>query len=346
MIKMYQRSRSSIRFSMLGLATFLFLLVLGTIYNSFIGSMVSGRVRGYSLVLHERHIDPSPSGSSAFRSSSADPCVLPVGSLVSALEHLSLRRSFSWPWLSGEGVEIGALQQPFALPPGAHARYVDSKTIEQLRAAYPELANVELVSPDIVDRVETLASIGDGSFDFCIASHVIEHAESPILALSNMLRVVRKGGVVVLVAPMKCDTFDRHRNLTSFSHMLTEFSHPEAVVANHHQHFREFVWSRQLAELSADVKERSLASGATSQKGEALGIAAAAAAAASNTVTVDEERAKALDLAAYAIHFHTFDQASFLDFLAQLGDVKGVPRFEIREYVAHKYETLVVLQKN
>lgn len=272
-------------------------------------------------------------------------CVLPVGSRVSALDHLALRRIFSWPWLVGEGLEIGALQQPFSLPAGVHAQYVDSKTIEQLRAAYPELANVPLVSPDIVDRVETLGTIANASFDFVIASHVIEHAESPILAIVNMLRVVRTGGVVVLVAPMKCETFDRHRNLTLFSHMFAEYTNPAVVMANHHQHFREFVWSIQLAELNAAITVRSTERGANAEEAADLGLAAAAEAAASNLITIDEARAQKLNADEYAIHFHTFDQVSFLDFLTRLAGIDGVPRFAVREYAAHKYESLVVLQK-
>ena len=271
-----------------------------------------------------------------------------MGSRVSWQEHLSMRKAFVWPYLDAEGLsglEIGALQQPFAVPETVHVRYVDSKTLAELRASYPELASVSLVAPDIVDHVETLETVPSASVDFVLASHVIEHAEQPILAIENMLRVTREGGVVVLVAPMKCETFDRPRPLTSLTHLLDEYRDATVVRANHMEHHREFMWASQLNAVSSAAAAAASADGASVEDAAATGANAAALAAA--TTAVDEGGAGDLSAAHYAIHYHTFDQASFLELLTRLAEgVEGFAQsFVVKEYVAHKYEAIVVLQK-
>ena len=53
------------------------------------------------------------------------------------------------------------LRTPVA--PGLDVKYVDSRSLEDLRAHYPELRDHHLISPDIIDEAETLATIADGS---------------------------------------------------------------------------------------------------------------------------------------------------------------------------------------
>jgi len=213
------------------------------------------------------------------------------------------------------GLEIGALQQPFSVPPGTTVRYVDSTTVEELRKKYPELASVPLVSPDIIDRAETLGTIADASQDFVLASHVLEHMDETILAVRNMLRVLRVGGVLVLVCPMKCETFDRHRVVTSWAHLLAEYLEPSLVATHRLEHFREAAWGSMAV---SDVTAVDMAQVNTT--------------------------ADVLNNASYSIHFHTWTQSSFADFLRNLQEVMGLS-FVVEEYVAHKYKTLVVLSK-
>jgi SAM-dependent methyltransferase len=104
-------------------------------------------------------------------------------------------------WISGSGIEIGALQVPLEVPSAVSVMYVDRKTVPELRAHYPELAEQELVEPDIVDDGQQLASIADASQDFVIANHFIEHCEDPIAAIANALRVLRRRKPLYLAVP-------------------------------------------------------------------------------------------------------------------------------------------------
>jgi SAM-dependent methyltransferase len=56
------------------------------------------------------------------------------------------------------------------------------------------------------------------SFDFVLASHVIEHFPDPIRALLEWRRVARR--YVVLVVPHRDRTFDRDRPLTSVAELV------------------------------------------------------------------------------------------------------------------------------
>ncbi|MDP9254039.1 MAG: hypothetical protein M3O66_03725, partial [Verrucomicrobiota bacterium] len=78
-------------------------------------------------------------------------------------------------FIKGNGLEIGALHQPLKLYKGARVRYLDRLPTEELRRHYPELANETQVNVDIVDDGETLRTIEDASYDFVIASHLVEH---------------------------------------------------------------------------------------------------------------------------------------------------------------------------
>src|SRR5438093_12984343 len=113
-------------------------------------------------------------------------------------EELLRRRTIARSYLRGDGLEIGALHNPLKVPPAARVRYVDRMGVADLRREYPELSGKPLVDVDILDDGETLASIGDGTQDFGIANHFIEHCENPIGAVRNMLRVLKEGGVLYL----------------------------------------------------------------------------------------------------------------------------------------------------
>ncbi|QIK38471.1 hypothetical protein GWK36_11315 [Caldichromatium japonicum] len=69
---------------------------------------------------------------------------------------LSLRRRLSERYLTGEGIEIGALHAPLSVGKSASVRYVDRLTAEQLRIHYPELKDYKLVEIDLLDDGEKL----------------------------------------------------------------------------------------------------------------------------------------------------------------------------------------------
>jgi SAM-dependent methyltransferase len=134
----------------------------------------------------------------------------------------NLRLKLSVRFISGNGIEIGALHEPLGVSGRARVRYVDRMSVADLRTHYPELSNQPLVPVDILDDGEKLSSIGDDSVDFVIANHMLEHCEDTLTALSTFLRVVRAGGVVYLAIPDKRYTFDVSREVTSIAHVLRD----------------------------------------------------------------------------------------------------------------------------
>lgn len=134
----------------------------------------------------------------------------------------TVRRRMAHQYLRGAGIEIGALHNPLKVPRAVRVSYVDRMTVDELRRHYPELQREKLVNVDIVDDGELLATVPDGSQDFVIANHFIEHCENPLLALDNMLRVLKPVGVLYLAVPDKRFTFDADRPATTLEHLLVD----------------------------------------------------------------------------------------------------------------------------
>jgi SAM-dependent methyltransferase len=142
-------------------------------------------------------------------------------------------------YLRGEGIEIGALHNPLPLPETAHVRYVDRCSVEDLRKHYAELREAPLVHVDVIDDGERLSQFGDGSLDFVIANHFLEHCQDPIRAVSNMLRVLKANGILYLALPDKRHTFDAGRPVTPLEHLWRDYD--EGSQWSKRQHFEEWV---------------------------------------------------------------------------------------------------------
>ena len=155
-------------------------------------------------------------------------------------EELLRRKTIAGAYLRGRGIEIGALHNPLKVPKTARVRYVDRMGTADLRKEYPELDGKKLVSVDILDDGTTLATLADGTQDFVIANHFVEHCEDPIRALGNMLRVLKDGGILYLAIPDKRYTFDRDRPVTPIEHLMRDYQ--EGPAWSRRQHFEE--WTR------------------------------------------------------------------------------------------------------
>jgi predicted SAM-dependent methyltransferase len=138
-------------------------------------------------------------------------------------------------YLRGEGIEIGALQKPLAVPDAARVRYVDRLTLEQAHAEYPELGDAPLVRPDIIADAETLAGLLNESYDFVIANHVLEHMKNPLGALENWIRVLRLRGRLYVAVPDHTNPLDKYRPVTSMEHIIQDYE----GNTDHDQHYRE-----------------------------------------------------------------------------------------------------------
>ena len=131
-------------------------------------------------------------------------------------------RSVLAPWLRGTGIEIGGLHRPLQVPHADRIIYVDHLNRDELRKVYPELADLDLVDVDVIGTAEDLSAFDDGSLDFVIANHLVEHLEYPVRALREFTRVLRPGGLIFMALPDKRVTFDRKRQLTTPEHIVQE----------------------------------------------------------------------------------------------------------------------------
>jgi SAM-dependent methyltransferase len=148
----------------------------------------------------------------------------------------AVRRAISGQIL-GEGIELGPGPHPFPLDhPGVTVRYVDRWEPEENRALFTELDGYEFVQPDIACNLNTdrLKMIDDESQDFVIASHVLEHMADPLGLLDEIHRVLRPGGIALVLLPDMRRTFDRDRPVTDLDHVVREFEAQVTEVDDDH----------------------------------------------------------------------------------------------------------------
>lgn len=219
----------------------------------------------------------------------------------------SVRKRIAYQYLRGSGIEIGALHNPLRVSRTANVRYVDRMAVDDLRLHYPELRREKLVHVDIVDDGELLKTIPDNSQEFVIANHFIEHCENPLLALKNMLRVLKPLGIAYLAVPDKRFTFDADRPATTIEHLVVDFT--AGGEQSRLGHFQE--WVRHVSKI--DDAARS---------------------------TLEVQRLMAMQ---YSIHFHSWNQREMLELLLY---VQQLLPFNLEMLVFNKEENIFIICKN
>lgn len=68
-------------------------------------------------------------------------------------------------------------------------------------------------------EASNLETIPNEKYDFLIASHCLEHCANTLKAVKEWLRVIKKGGVILLILPERRYTFDHNRPVTTFEHL-------------------------------------------------------------------------------------------------------------------------------
>jgi len=126
---------------------------------------------------------------------------------------------------SGIGLEIGV---------GARTVAPTNRTI--LADAYDEhgvhhtIAKLFFRGEDIPYRDET--------FDFLLTEHVLEHITNPLKALKEWIRVLKVGGVIILILPHKERNNDVNRESTSLDHLIED--EKNKTPFNDEAHFQEW----------------------------------------------------------------------------------------------------------
>jgi len=182
--------------------------------------------------------------------------------------------------LDGFGLEIGAGASPFPVPLSCRVIYGDRLTHRELLAeCYPGQRSCDIVIPDILTDFDSIENVADGSLDFLIACHVIEHTRDPIGSIAAAHRKLRSGGRLLLVVPDKTRTFDRDRPVTPLDHLLADHDDPDRE--RDRMHYEEFY------RLALPVPPERL-----------------------------DETVETKFQSRYAIHYHVWTRASFDDMLA------------------------------
>jgi SAM-dependent methyltransferase len=147
----------------------------------------------------------------------------------STLTSSSLSQTAAAMYLTGDGLEIGALNFPQWVPDHCSVRYVDRYPTDRLRAEYPEIAG-DLVDVSVVDDGATLSTVAVESVDFIIANNLLEHIEDPMAAIARWHACLRTQGVLFMVVPNRRNSVDHQRANTPLSH----FDEPPQVSRGAH----------------------------------------------------------------------------------------------------------------
>jgi SAM-dependent methyltransferase len=87
-----------------------------------------------------------------------------------------------------------------------------------------------------------LRNIGDAAYDFVLSSHSLEHSANALRAVQEWKRVLKPGGVLLVIVPNKDVTFDHRRAVTPFRHLVDDFeanvdeddlTHLDEILADH-----------------------------------------------------------------------------------------------------------------
>jgi SAM-dependent methyltransferase len=217
----------------------------------------------------------------------------------------TLRKRLADHYLSGRGLEFGALHFSLPLPMWASVRYADVLSPDELSVAFPDIRNIQL--PDIVTDLETMTGIEDASEDFIVANHVLEHVEDPLKAIASISRVLRPSGIAFIALPDKRFTFDSDRTITPLEHIVKD--HKEGPAWSRTEHYDE--WVRCVDGLSGDA-HRQKASLMLSQHAN--------------------------------IHFHVWDYPAMMEMFAHVARIPQLG-LEIETSVLNGIEVIWILRK-
>jgi len=158
-----------------------------------------------------------------------------------------LRDSLGKLFINGCGIEIGALHKPLKISlDKCFVKYVDYKSYEENRVRYPELANEEIVTTDIVDDGFILKSVPDKTLDFIIANHTLEHSPDPHGTLVTWSNKLNKNGIIFIAVPIAEQCYDKGREITTLEHLkrdhrLFKQNLKQEIIEVTKSHIQEFI---------------------------------------------------------------------------------------------------------
>lgn len=220
-----------------------------------------------------------------------------------------LRKNLSVMYAKGCGIEIGALHSAWPIHDNMSVRYIDRYSYDELVSQYPDLNPNDIAKTDIIGDARSLESIEDGSQDFVLTSHVLEHSDNPIETLKVWLTKTKPGGTVILAVPNKDHTFDRDRPLTPFESLIEAYLSP----TNHEFFKRKCLYSYFRYVDKVEGQELS------------------------------DRVARALSTDSH-VHFPVWDANSFVEFLGRTAQAVA-PKFQVEMFIQSGIEVFGALRR-
>lgn len=137
-------------------------------------------------------------------------------------------------YLEGAGLEVGAGTRPYPVPDHVHVTYGDIRDSGALRNYF----NSEVIDQGSIDA-QTFFGIENGSQNFVISAHVIEHLQDPVGSIVHAMRVLKTDGIYILVVPDMRYTFDSDRPETTVEHVASDYA--DGGNSTQRQAFREHI---------------------------------------------------------------------------------------------------------
>jgi SAM-dependent methyltransferase len=144
----------------------------------------------------------------------------------------------------GRGLEIGgSAVTPFNLNT-LNVDYTDEMTVFK-KAEFRD--GFKCMPVDIVAQGDNIP-LPDGSQDFIVSSHVLEHFFDPIKTLVEWHRLVKNGGIIFMIIPHKQRTFDTDRERTKLKELIDRHNGKIREVESPHNHHSVWI-TEDLIEL-------------------------------------------------------------------------------------------------
>lgn len=227
--------------------------------------------------------------------------------IADAERKMDVRSELSVKYLSGKGIEVGAWYSPLGVSKDVKVLYVDLIDENEHKRRNPEV-KFEFSKIDIIDDGEKLMKINDGSQDFVIANHFLEHTSNILGTIRIHLSKVKKGGILYYAIPNKDFTFDKEREITSFEHLVDDDLHPSDE--RDFEHYMD--WSRKVEGIKNE-----------------------------ESVLSHAQELRKLD---HRIHFHVWDADALEIFFVKARRYLG-KTFDILSFVEVDNEVIVILRK-
>jgi len=75
----------------------------------------------------------------------------------------------------------------------------------------------------IINDAVNISLVQNAYYDFCFASHTLEHIANPLKAINEWLRIIKNGGHIIIIVPEKSVCFDHKRNYSNFATLLLQY---------------------------------------------------------------------------------------------------------------------------